>query len=488
MQLLAWDDNFVTGIDSVDHQHRGLVELVNRSAAMLASETGAALSEIGSLLNKLMHYAATHFTHEETLMRQAGLVQEYQDLHRQAHQEFVQEVIHLRGRFEQGEMPGGTDLLRFMVNWLTFHILAEDQRMAHQLKERAGGVSAEAAWAAQKQRERGPQAVYVAALLDLFALVTLRNRQLDQAQQELREANQALEAKVQARTQELAQSNTALRESLGRLQQTQQQLLQSEKMAAVGQLAAGVAHEINNPLGFVNANLGTLGSYVQALLAAVDATEAGRVGTAPATAGALSVAEIREDLPDLLRESRDGLARVTRIVGDLREFAHLDAGTWAPADLNVLLESALSLVAGALHERHITVHKALAALPPVDCMAPQLTQVWVCLLRNAAQAVGSAGELTLRSGYDGQRCWIEVQDNGCGMTAEVQQRIFEPFFTTRPVGQGTGLGLSMAWDIVARHQGHIDVSSAPGRGSCFRVSLPRQHAATLGEPPHSGKG
>ena len=256
---------------------------------------------------------------------------------------------------------------------------------------------------------------------------------------------------------------------------TQGQLLQSEKLAAVGQLAAGVAHEINNPVGFVNSNLGTLKTNTHTLLGLVAACRAGRAGEREFAAAELDY--LRQDLADLIRESQEGLGRVRRIVADLKDFSRIDQAGWQEADLNAGIESTLNVVWHELKYK-AEVQRDLAPLPPVRCIAAQINQVVMNLLVNAAQAIEQHGVIAVRTGSAGDEAWIEVEDNGRGMTPEVMAHIFEPFYTTKPVGKGTGLGLSLAYDIVRKHGGRITVRSEPGRGSCFRVDLPVNPPAT----------
>jgi signal transduction histidine kinase len=196
---------------------------------------------------------------------------------------------------------------------------------------------------------------------------------------------------------------------------------------------------------------------------------------------------LRGDILNLMDESSDGLNRVTRIVQDLKEFSHVDSSEWMLADLNKGLESTLNLVWNEIKYRATVVNEC-GELPPVLCVPAQLNQVFMNLLVNAAHAIAESGTITLRSGVEGDRVWIEVEDTGCGMPAEVQNRIFEPFFTTKPVGKGTGLGLSLAYGIVQKHDGSIEVASRPGVGSRFRVWLPLResepeeaHAADLAD-------
>jgi signal transduction histidine kinase len=249
-------------------------------------------------------------------------------------------------------------------------------------------------------------------------------------------------------------------------------------MAAVGQLAAGVAHEINNPIGFVNSNLGSLSGYVEhmlTLLAAYEKTLVRMPAVLRASIESLPAhAElnyIREDVPGLLRECKEGLARVKLIVNDLRDFSRVDSADWASVDIHAVLDSALQVVASELKYK-AEVIKEFAPLPPVLCSATQLGQVFVNLLVNAAQAIDGRGTITLRTGTAHDSVWIEISDTGAGMSAETQKRIFEPFYTTKPVGQGTGLGLSISWDIVERHGGSLEVQSSLGHGTCFRMTLP----------------
>jgi two-component system NtrC family sensor kinase len=256
---------------------------------------------------------------------------------------------------------------------------------------------------------------------------------------------------------------------------SQSQLLQAEKMASVGQLAAGMAHEINNPLGFVTSNLGSLKNYTDTLLQLVDASRSGRA--APADLAGSDIDFIREDLGDLFRESQDGLVRVKTLVMQLRNFAQVDKESWQLADLNANLEATLVVARGRIQDK-VELVRDFGQLPLVPCMAAHINQVVMALLLNAAQAMDGPGRITVRTGVDNEYAWFEVVDTGCGMNPEVCRRMFELFFTTRAVGQGIGLGLSVADDIVRAHGGRIEVHSQPGHGSTLRVWLPLNKVAT----------
>ncbi len=275
---------------------------------------------------------------------------------------------------------------------------------------------------------------------------------------------------------ELVENFRALKETNDRLAEAQGQLLQSEKMASIGQLAAGVAHEINNPIGFVNSNLGSMRRYVEGMLTLLQGYESGldKAALEPLRRAA-DIEYVAEDLPVLLKESEDGLNRVKKIVQDLKDFSRVDHAEWQDADLNAGLESTLNVVMNEVKYKAQIVRE-YGTLPPVRCLAGQLNQVFMNLIVNAAHAIEREGVITLRTGAEtvcgGAYAWVEVQDNGSGMPPEVQRRIFEPFFTTKPVGQGTGLGLSLSFSIVKKHNGHIELDSAPGKGTRFRVWVP----------------
>jgi hemerythrin-like metal-binding protein len=503
MNLMAWSEHFVSGIDAVDIQHKALVEMINAAAPHLATGGEEAQRVVGPLLDKLVRYAASHFKFEEDLMRQAQVLPAYLAQHQHTHLAFVDEVLLMRAQYEKGESLSGNDLLHFLTSWLTFHILSEDKHMAVQILAIRRGESADQAFAALDTSKGAPQAVYNAALVDLFSLLTARNHTLAQAntqvrdaQRELEQVNRTLETRVAERTHELADANTALQaerqalvDSIERLQRTQAQLLQSEKMAAVGQLAAGVAHEINNPIGFVTSNLGSLAGYVEHMLTLLAAYEKTRPLMPPALRASIEdlpahaeLHYIREDAPELLQECKEGLARVKRIVNHLHDFTHVDAAEWASADINSAIDSALNGVWSEFTYKAEVV-KEFGVLPPVVCIAAQLGQVFVNLLRNAAQSIEERGCITLRTGSAADAVWIEVIDTGAGMSAQTQKRIFEPFFTTKPVGQGTGLGLSVAWEIVTRHHGSLEVHSHLGQGTRFRITLPLTQPPMQTEPP-----
>ncbi|MDD5478326.1 bacteriohemerythrin [Rhodoferax sp.] len=484
MKLMAWTPNFETGLELVDAQHHGLVDMVNQAAPHLALNDELAKRSVGPLLDNLTRYAAVHFRDEERLMAHHHLARDYLVHHHQSHQNFVDELTQMRQQYEQEGTLSGQELLRFLSSWLTFHILEEDQRIPRQMAAMATGMTAEQAYEQVNQPQDNAQAVYHQSLLELFTLLSERNQKLVQAnaavhksQAELQAVNASLEQRVQERTAEL-------QASVAQLKLTQSQLLQAEKMAAVGQLAAGVAHEINNPVGFVTSNLGTLSGYIEQLFGLIQTLQTAAAALPPEQVHAVQAAcekidlnYLREDIPSLLTETQEGLARVKRIVSDLRDFSHSDEGQWAPVDLNHVLESALNVANNEIKYKAKVV-KALQPLPPVTCIAAQINQVLVNMLVNAAQSIETQGVITVRTGAQPDSVWLEISDTGCGMTEDVKKRIFEPFYTTKPVGKGTGLGLSITWEIINRHHGQLSVNSTPDQGTTFRITLPIKAVST----------
>ena len=282
----------------------------------------------------------------------------------------------------------------------------------------------------------------------------------------------------------LANQNVYLETELARRQKEnesiQRHLLQSDKLAAIGQLAAGVAHEINNPIGFVTSNIGSLDRYVRDLLEILDAY-AGLEGAVAADGPALAALRelkqqknldfLRDDIQQLIAESQEGLQRVGKIVQDLKSFARVDEANWQWADLRGGLESTLNMIWNEL-KYHCTVHKDYGDLPQVWCLPSQLNQVFMNLLVNAGQAIVGKGYISIRTGQRGEEVFVAIADTGAGISPENQRRLFEPFFTTKPVGKGTGLGLSLAFSIVQKHGGRIEVDSTLGKGTSFTVWLP----------------
>ena len=268
-----------------------------------------------------------------------------------------------------------------------------------------------------------------------------------------------------------------------KLEEAHNQLLQSEKMASIGQLAAGVAHEINNPIGFVNSNMGSLQTYMQDIFDLLDAyVDAEPVlQQSPATAQAILALKAKIDLPflrgdivSLLQESAEGLDRIKKIVQDLKDFSHVDRAEWQQADLHRGIDSTLNIVNSEI-KYNAEIVKQYGELPLVECLAAQLNQVFMNMLVNASHAMEETrGKITIRTGTLDGHVWLEFADTGKGIAPENLKRIFDPFFTTKPVGKGTGLGLSLSYGIVEKHHGRIEVASEPGKGTAFKIILPIQ--------------
>ena len=287
---------------------------------------------------------------------------------------------------------------------------------------------------------------------------------------------------MQALVQDLLRANEELQELNGKLGEARHKLLQSERLASIGQLAAGVAHEINNPIGFIFSNFGSLEGYLKSLFEMLAAYEEAAPSIAdPALAArvrslheSLEIEYLKEDIPTLMAESRDGIQRVRKIVQDLKDFSRVDAPqAWEWTQLHKGIDSTLNIVNNEIKYRADVVRQ-YAALPEVRCLPSELNQVFMNLLVNAAHAIGNdrRGTITIRTGTEGNQVWVEVADDGAGIAPEHLPHLFDPFFTTKPVGQGTGLGLSLSYGIVQKHGGRITVASEPGQGSAFRVYLP----------------
>jgi signal transduction histidine kinase len=308
-------------------------------------------------------------------------------------------------------------------------------------------------------------------------------------------ANHRMHVERANRIVELSTLNASMQRMNEVLEETQDQLIQSEKMASIGQIAAGVAHEINNPIGYVLSNLGTLDSYLGSVFGLLEAyMEAERqaeprqqtgLDRARALRESINFEFLRSDIVALLAESRDGILRVKHIVQDLKDFSRggMD-DAWEVVNLHDALDRTLNIVRNEVKYK-ARIETNYGSLPDVECIPSRLHQVFLNLIVNAGQAIESSGKITVSTGTGANEVWIRFEDTGCGIPKAHLNRIFEPFFTTKPVGQGTGLGLSVSYSIVHRHGGAIDVESEVGRGSRFTVRLPlRQPRAQApeGEP------
>jgi two-component system NtrC family sensor kinase len=278
---------------------------------------------------------------------------------------------------------------------------------------------------------------------------------------------------------ELKLTMDALGKAYKELQATQAQVIHNEKMASIGQLAAGVAHEINNPIGFVSSNLGTLGKYLERLTSFMtsqarvveDAASPEAQQELAALRQSLKIDRIVPDIGKLISESRDGTNRVHKIVQDLNTFSRVDQGESKVTDLIECLESAINIVLNELKYK-ATLKRDYGYIPPINCYPQKLNQVFMNLLVNAGHSIESQGFITITTWSDNDTAYVSIADTGCGIAPEHLNRIFEPFFTTKEVGKGTGLGLSISYDIILKHHGQITVESTVGAGTTFTVRLP----------------
>lgn len=295
---------------------------------------------------------------------------------------------------------------------------------------------------------------------------------------------QALEQALAAArdlAEELRLKNRDLKKNSDRLRRTQEQIIEQEKLATIGQLTAGIAHEINNPLSFVASNLSALGKYFIRLREYLEAQEVVLAGLDEKDPALIELAELRRRLKlehiladgdDLIDESLDGAKRLKSIVLDLKSFSRREDGDMARVDINTCLKSTLNMVWNELKYKCQVVKELGGDLPPVLCHSQQINQVFMNLLVNAGHAIEEHGTITVRSWQEGEAIKVAISDTGSGIAPDVAARIFDPFFTTKKAGKGTGLGLSISMDIVRAHGGDLKVDSEPGRGTTFTLQLP----------------
>ena len=321
--------------------------------------------------------------------------------------------------------------------------------------------------------------------IDAVVLIARDMRDIYQLITELSQLNEDLEERVKNRTDELRVARDASEEALKKLQQTQAQLVQNDKMASVGQLSAGIAHEINNPTGFVLSNLKTLEEYIndiRCLITEYDTLLQRCIGISDEDVSCIvkniekfkekiDVVFLLHDIAQIFKETQDGMRRISKIVRDMKEFSHAGSDKPEYTDVNKGLESTLNIVWNEIKYKS-EVKTLYGDIPQVLCYPQQLNQVFMNILVNAAHAIEGKGVITLRTFSENGNVVIEISDTGKGISPEHLSRIFEPFFTTKPVGMGTGLGLSVAYAIIKKHNGEITVDSKVGAGTRFQVCIP----------------
>ena len=313
------------------------------------------------------------------------------------------------------------------------------------------------------------------------------NKALMNALSRERKARKLAESLLEERAVELFLTNRELEKTIETLKSSNLQLLQSEKMASVGQLAAGVAHEINNPVGFISSNLGTLRDYIEDIRQVIDAqklsiktgiecTDAKRyveinakvIADLNALLDKVDIDFLMVDMNDLLDESIDGVNRIRKIVADLLDFSRTNSADYKNTDINALLDKTLSMAWNELKYK-TEVNRDFGELPAVYCNDGKIAQVFLNLLLNASHAIVERGSITITTRHIGDDVSIMIADSGIGIPKNIISNIFDPFFTTKSVSEGTGLGLHIVRSVVDAHKGTITVDSELGEGASFTI-------------------
>ncbi|MGB0665083.1 MAG: ATP-binding protein [Pontibacterium sp.] len=325
------------------------------------------------------------------------------------------------------------------------------------------------------------------AFNEMSSRITYEAEQRNAYEQQLIELNHSLESRIERRTEQLERNIAELELTNQRLEEAQQQLIQAEKMASIGTLAAGVAHEINNPIGYVVSNVRTLSDYnqvyqkaihrVREIFAKAPDEQHEALKTFQVWLEAQDIDFIQEDIPELMTDTLEGTTRILDIVTGLREFSHSSPTQVLCAEnLNQAVENVLKITRSELKYKAV-VETNLGEIPEVVCNIGQIQQVLLNLIINASHAIEEKGVITIKSGVQDDHVYVSIQDNGSGIPPGIQEKIFDPFFTTKKVGKGTGLGLSIAYGIMKDHKGRVELESEEGKGSRFTLFFPLERRA-----------
>ena len=326
---------------------------------------------------------------------------------------------------------------------------------------------------------------YKRTLVDKEAITNILNASIEEIEKQKKiienakdEINRTL-TEMDKQKKLIEEKNTELNKLLSDLKEAQQQLIMSEKMASLGQLTAGVAHEINNPINFVSANIKPLKEDLNDILECINRYEEvikenkleGMFSKVHQFKRNSDINFSMQEVQDLLRVIEEGASRTTEIVKGLRNFSRLDQNVVKKADMNEGIESTLTLLHSVYKDR-VEIEKDFGKLPEVDCLPGQINQVLMNILSNALQAIPEQGKIFIKTWQENETVKISIRDTGSGMSEAIRQKIFDPFFTTKDVGKGTGLGLSISYGIIEKHNGKIEVQSEPGKGTTFIITLP----------------
>ena len=458
----VWADYFETGLTEVDAQHFKLVSLVNQLGERLANGRSLSVLEMDRVMGGLGRYAEEHFRTEEAMMKARGIDPRHYTRHCAAHAEFVAQMEGLAAAIAAGQGSVLTELVRYVSSWLVLHILGIDMSMSRQLHAMEKGVGAADAYEHDASAADPANRALVSAVHTLYTTVAERNAELIKATADLE--------------QRVAERTADLQDAVRHLEAAKEEIVQSEKMAALGQFAAGMAHELNTPLGYIGGNLNALGTYCDQLVSLSEKADK-LLGSGPSAEAWNTACEradrdfVREDAPQLLTESRAGLERIHRIVDALRCSAGGAEEEAHPTELHRIVDEVLEAhraTAPADIEFEVSCEANAVAMVSPRGLAVAINE----LLDNAVKAVaGKGGVIRCRTGCSGGLAWLEIADSGQGVNSAIAQHIFEPFFTTRAVGSGAGLGLYLAYQTARQHHGYIELRKT-GPGAVFRLVLP----------------
>lgn len=463
METFQWSPLFETGLTDVDAQHQRLVQLVNQ----LSQDVDSATPEyIDQALDALAEYTVYHFQCEEAIMAGDGVAAAHGDRHKETHKRFVAQVVDWLERRKAGEPIKLRQLLDFLANWLIFHILGDDQSLGRQVLAIRGGCDAQMAFKADHTSDDPRMDILLGALRRLYSGLVARNEELMAAQRSLTELNASLEQRVAERTAELSEANRRLREEQGKL-------LEAEKMASLGRMVAGFAHEVNTPIGVAVGAASHLDELAGELDRLLDQEEVGEEELRTRTQ---MMGEAASLALGNLRRAAEMVQCFKRTAVDQASESQRDY------DLAELIEDVQKSLHNAFRNTAITIETDCPDNLVLYGQAGAVVQMLTNLLQNsrihAYADGGRPGTIRIRARLAGDRVIIDYGDDGAGMAPEVLQHAFEPFYTTRRGSGGSGLGLYIVYNLATQAlQGSIRCESAQGRGTRFHVEYPARFSA-----------